>query len=157
MEQGLKTRFQRKGAAKIPEVRGTKKSLTNFQLLIGTGVPGLDHLLGGGLPVGSLVLIEDMTSKNRDEDLVESTDGFSNVLVKYFLGEGAVQRQALFHSSCDYSSDKFLSELPEIVSKSQQAADISGKLLSAYEKLPFINSVALFVNEVSNLTWSVNF
>ena len=88
MDQGTKTRFQRKGVAKIPEVRGTKKSLTNFQLLVGTGVPDLDHILGGGLPVGSLVLIEDLPCKSRNDELFESTEGFSNVLVKYFLGEG---------------------------------------------------------------------
>ena len=115
MDQGVKTRFVKKGAPKFPSIPGTKPSLYNFQLLSSTGVPALDNLLGGGLAVGSLVLVEDL--HRHDED--ESGSDYSNVLLKYFLSEGAANRHSLFFGSCSENSSKFLSNLPEIVTKSQ--------------------------------------
>jgi len=70
MDQGVKTRFQKKGVPKFPAIPGTKPSLYNFQLLSSTGIPALDNLLGGGLPVGSLVLVEDLPRKLEDDELV---------------------------------------------------------------------------------------
>ena len=48
----MASRFQKKTAPKLPSIPGTKPSLFNFQLLTSIGVPGLDQLLGGGLPLG---------------------------------------------------------------------------------------------------------
>ena len=66
MDQGSKTRFQKKGTSKFPSIPGTKPSLYNFQLLSSTGISSLDNLLGGGLPVGTLVLVEDHPRKVED-------------------------------------------------------------------------------------------
>lgn len=52
-------------------VPGTHSSLHNGLLLVSTGIPSLDDILGGGLPVGTVFLIE--------EDFYSR---FSNVIVK---------------------------------------------------------------------------
>ena len=91
METGAKTRFQKKGASKFPTIPGTKPSLYNYQLLSSTGVPALDNLLGGGLPVGTLLLIEDHP-RPAVEDEGDVGSDYSNVLLKYFMSEGAVHQ-----------------------------------------------------------------
>ena len=53
-----------------------------------TGIPSLDMILHGGIPVGTLLVIEE--SPHNDS---------SNILVKALLGEGAVSRDHLFYYS----------------------------------------------------------
>ncbi|XP_052832796.1 elongator complex protein 4 [Octopus bimaculoides] len=43
--------------SRVLQIPGTKPSLFNHQLLVSSGVPSFDNLLGGGIAVGSLVLI----------------------------------------------------------------------------------------------------
>lgn len=45
---------KRRNLINIP---GTKPSLQNGQLLVSTGNLSLDHILGGGIPIGSILLI----------------------------------------------------------------------------------------------------
>ncbi|OCT81890.1 hypothetical protein XELAEV_18024397mg [Xenopus laevis] len=54
---GTGTSFKRKVRGKFPALPGTRPSVHNGQLLVSTGVPSLDHILGGGLAVGTLLLI----------------------------------------------------------------------------------------------------
>lgn len=54
-----KTSFSKVGGSRLPTIDGTWPSAHNFQLLTGTGIPNLDAVFGGGIPVGSVVLIED--------------------------------------------------------------------------------------------------
>lgn len=54
-----------------------RPSLHNSQLLISTGISSLDDILGGGLPLGSILLVF------QDESNV-----FSQMILKYFISQG---------------------------------------------------------------------
>lgn len=89
------------GGARLAALPGTRPSLRHGQLLLSTGVPSLDHLLGGGLAVGTLLLIE--------EDIYGI---YSNLLFKHFLAEGIVCGHHLFIASAKEEPADFLKEFP---------------------------------------------
>ncbi|GAM29249.1 hypothetical protein SAMD00019534_124250, partial [Acytostelium subglobosum LB1] len=73
-------------AKKLPG--GCKLSIHNGNLLTSTGLHDLDEILGGGVPVGSILMIE--------EDVNSSYYMF---LLKYFLAEGVAQSHGAFFTS----------------------------------------------------------
>ncbi|XP_072448693.1 elongator complex protein 4 isoform X2 [Chiloscyllium punctatum] len=93
------TSFQRK--IRSQRVPGTRPSLRNGQLLLSTGVPSLDYIIGGGLAVGTLLLIEE-----------DSYESYSRMLLKYFLAEGIVSGHSLFIASAKDHPEEILQELP---------------------------------------------
>ncbi|XP_078106670.1 elongator complex protein 4 isoform X3 [Sander vitreus] len=95
------TSFQKKTKSKLISIPGTRPSVQNGQLLVSTGVTSLDYLLGGGLAVGTVLLIE--------EDRYES---YSRMILKYFLAEGVVCRHELFVAAAQDNPDDILQELP---------------------------------------------
>ncbi|NP_001088363.1 elongator complex protein 4 [Xenopus laevis] len=98
---GTGTSFKRKVRGKFPALPGTRPSVHNGQLLVSTGVPSLDHILGGGLAVGTLLLIE------------EDTYGtYSHLLLKYFLAEGVVSGHEVFVASANDDPTETLQDLP---------------------------------------------
>jgi elongator complex protein 4 len=125
MEGRPKTSFQKKGAPKFPNILGTKPSLYNYQLLSSTGVPALDNLLGGGLPVGTLILIEDHP-RPEGEDETDIGSDYSTVLLKYFMCEGAAHQHSLFFGSCCEKPERFFSNLPEVVVKASSLSETPG-------------------------------
>uniref|UniRef100_A0A8D0B352 Elongator complex protein 4 n=1 Tax=Salvator merianae TaxID=96440 RepID=A0A8D0B352_SALMN len=91
-ERATTTSFQRKGpdggGSRLAFVPGTRPSVRHGQLLLSSGLPSLDNVLGGGLAVGTLLLLE------------EDTYGiYSNLLFKHFLAEGVVCGHNLFIAS----------------------------------------------------------
>uniref|UniRef100_A0A8C9YVP2 Elongator complex protein 4 n=1 Tax=Sander lucioperca TaxID=283035 RepID=A0A8C9YVP2_SANLU len=88
------TSFQKKTRSKLISIPGTRPSVQNGQLLVSTGVTSLDYLLGGGLAVGTVLLIE--------EDRYES---YSRMILKYFLAEGVVCRHELFVAAAQDNPD----------------------------------------------------
>ncbi|KAM4017129.1 elongator complex protein 4 isoform 6-T6 [Anomaloglossus baeobatrachus] len=96
------TSFRRKVRGKLPAIRGTRPSVHNGQLLVSTGVPSLDHILGGGLAVGTLLLIEEDTYST-----------YSNLLLKYFLAEGVISGHEVFIASASDIPCKIIQDLPE--------------------------------------------
>ncbi|KAM7015925.1 elongator complex protein 4 isoform 2-T2 [Tautogolabrus adspersus] len=94
------TSFQKKTRSKLISIPGTRPSVQNGQLLVSTGVTSLDYLLGGGLAVGTVLLIEDRY------------DSYSRMILKYFLAEGVVCRQELFVAAAQDNPDDILQELP---------------------------------------------
>ncbi|KAF8777685.1 Elongator complex protein 4 like protein [Argiope bruennichi] len=101
-QAGNVTSFRKKGADSL-NVRGTRVSAQNAQLLTSTGSSTLDFFIGGGLAVGTICLIEE-----------DHFNTYSDVLVRYFLAEGVANNHKLFLSSGDKPSENILKELPAI-------------------------------------------
>ncbi|XP_075817766.1 elongator complex protein 4 isoform X2 [Microtus pennsylvanicus] len=88
--------FQRKskasgadgGGPRLLSIAGTRPSVRNGQLLVSTGLPALDQLLGGGLAVGTVLLIEE-----------DKCNIYSPLLFKYFLAEGIVNGHTVLVAS----------------------------------------------------------
>ncbi|XP_066150945.1 elongator complex protein 4 isoform X1 [Euwallacea fornicatus] len=93
--------MERKKSNAIP---GTVFSTQNGHLLISSGVISLDTLLAGGLPVGTVVLVE------------EDFRGLhSKVLLKYFLAEGLASKHSILIASQDVNPSSILRELPAVI------------------------------------------
>ncbi|CAL4192877.1 unnamed protein product [Meganyctiphanes norvegica] len=101
MSGSVKSSFQKKGKAKVVSIPGTRPSIHNAQLLLSVGVPSLDYLLGGGIPVGSLIIIKE-----------DKYDVYSKLFLKYFLAEGVMNKHMLTVASLDSSPELITGELP---------------------------------------------
>ncbi|KAJ8416238.1 hypothetical protein AAFF_G00382600 [Aldrovandia affinis] len=137
------TTFQKKSRSKLVSIPGTRPSVQNGQLIVSTGVTSLDYVIGGGLAVGTLLLIEE-----------DKYDSYSRMLLKYFLAEGVVCGHNLFIASARNHPDEILQELPapildEIVSprgKEGQAelcdpeSQNSMKIAWRYQNLPKVQT-----------------
>ncbi|XP_047372665.1 elongator complex protein 4 isoform X1 [Sciurus carolinensis] len=104
------TSFQRRGpkaggtessGPRLVSIAGTRPSVRNGQLLVSTGLPALDQLLGGGLAVGTVLLIEE-----------DKYNIYSSVLFKYFLAEGLINGHVLLVASAKEDPADILQELP---------------------------------------------
>ncbi|KAK2156848.1 hypothetical protein LSH36_204g10039 [Paralvinella palmiformis] len=131
------TSFQRKTRVKIPQILGTRPSLHNNQLLISSGIPSLDNLIGGGFAVGTVVLIEE-----------DKYGSYSKMMLKYFLAEGVMNKHELFLTSSDLDPQDLLNELPaplldEPVLKTGQSTELTDdmKIAWRYKNLPQVQSV----------------
>lgn len=72
----------------------------------------MDSLFGGGIAVGTVVLVEDHSMVTLDETEVQID--FSNLFAKYFAAEGVVHNHDIFSASSTDPGEKFFSNLPEI-------------------------------------------
>ncbi|KAJ1525996.1 hypothetical protein ONE63_009175 [Megalurothrips usitatus] len=114
---GNVTSFQKKGRNRIPYIQGTRQSVQNAQILASSGVPSLDHVLGSGLPVGTILLIE--------EDVFGT---FSKLMLKYFLAEGIACEHPSFLASLDTIPKSLMKELPvPIKTESSSGTSIDSK------------------------------
>ncbi|KAM7164342.1 elongator complex protein 4 isoform 2-T2 [Macrochelys suwanniensis] len=138
------TSFQRKvpASSRLAAIAGTRPSVRHGQLLLSSGLPSLDCVLGGGLAVGTLLLIEE-----------DKYGIYSNLLFKYFLAEGIVCGHNLFVASAKEDPADILKELPaplfddghknqvdekETAIKSKQESQESMKIAWRYQNLPKI-------------------
>lgn len=70
--------FRKRNADQQPKLPpGSRLSAYNGQLLVSTGVPSLDDILGGGLPVGTVLLVKE-----------DRATTYAQLLLKYFLAQG---------------------------------------------------------------------
>ncbi|XP_050003110.1 elongator complex protein 4 isoform X1 [Alexandromys fortis] len=138
--------FQRKskasgadgGGPRLLSIAGTRPSVRNGQLLVSTGLPALDQLLGGGLAVGTVLLIEE-----------DKYNIYSPLLFKYFLAEGIVNGHTVLVASAREKPADILQELPapllddngkkeieDIHDPKTPEADVSMKIAWRYQFLP---------------------
>ncbi|XP_052417667.1 elongator complex protein 4-like isoform X2 [Carassius gibelio] len=94
---GNTTSFQKKTRSKLVSIPGTRPSVQNGQLLVSSGVSSLDYVIGGGLAVGTLLLVEE-----------DCFDSYSRMLLKYFLVEGVVCGHELFLASARDHPDEIM-------------------------------------------------
>ena len=121
MSKSGSSAFVKRGTTRFPSIPGTRPSVHNTsQLLTPSGVPDLDAILGGGIPVGSVVLVKD---DHKDDHAAlgegESTPLHSRLFLKYFLAEGVAQGHGVFYGSCQHDAEGFLASLPEIVDQQE--------------------------------------
>ena len=64
----------------------TKLSTFNAQLLTSTGTPALDDLLGGGLPIGSILMVRE-----------DKTGFYARLMAKYVLAQGLLAQGSGHH------------------------------------------------------------
>ncbi|XP_031780894.1 elongator complex protein 4 [Nasonia vitripennis] len=98
--------------AQMPIIPGTKPATRNAQLLVSTGIPSLDHFIGGGLPIGSILLIEE-----------DAYSTYAKVMYRYFIAEGIVNSHSLFVASQDLKPSHILGELPAVDEESIKKHD----------------------------------
>lgn len=119
--------------SRIPFIPGTKPSIKNSQLLVSSGIPSLDHIIGGGLPVGSLFLIEE-----------DRYGTYAKVMLKYFMAEGVVTAQPLFIGSKDVKPSQFVSDIPAVITDvsvdKPPVTDEQMKIAWRYQNMKLIDS-----------------
>merc|ERR1711953_618384 len=98
--------FQRKIKSKWADIPGVNPSIYTNQLLTSSGVPDLDDLIGGGLAVGSVILLEEDLSGN-----------YSRLMLKYFLSEGLLHKHPLLVTDSSPDGKLITSSLPMFDSK----------------------------------------
>lgn len=130
----MATSFQKKTRGKLIQIAGAKPSLYNNQLLVSTGIPSLDQLLGGGVAVGTVLLIE--------EDRYGS---YAKLMLKYFCAESVMTGHSLLLSSADLDPETLLQELPgpiidDHVDEPTQKDDDNMKIAWRYRHLPRFQS-----------------
>jgi elongator complex protein 4 len=105
--------------------KGTRLSVVNGQLIVSTGLPDLDEIYGGGVPVGTLFLIE--------EDVYSE---YAATLMKYFLAEGVACGHHIALASADESPEDIIKSLPYISSLPPQAPKTSETNENAAQSQP---------------------
>ncbi|XP_017082471.2 LOW QUALITY PROTEIN: putative elongator complex protein 4 [Drosophila eugracilis] len=123
-------------------IRGTRTSPHTAQVITSSGNPYLDVVIGGGLPMGSICLIEE------DRFMTHA-----KVLAKYFLAEGVLSKQEIFLGSLDDIPAEMLRRLPkplteletEVEQREEQAQGGGGaenglRIAWRYNDLPLVNS-----------------
>nr|CAG4637234.1 EOG090X0ALT [Ceriodaphnia reticulata] len=108
--------FQKRTKPSSSSIVGTKISAVNSTLHVSSGIPSLDNISDGGLPLGSLCLIE--------EDIYGS---YAKMITKYFLAEGAVHKNYLFAASLNENPWDILNNLPSPVTEVRDTTKTENK------------------------------
>ncbi|KAJ2850016.1 Elongator subunit elp4 [Coemansia brasiliensis] len=115
----------------------TRLNPHSAQLLVSTGVPSLDDLLGGGMPVGGILMIEE-----------DRQTGYSNTLLSYFSSQAI----AAGHKLCVVNADQGVdlkaqlpgwttSETSQVeTSASSRKDDEAMKIAWRYQNMPRVDS-----------------
>jgi elongator complex protein 4 len=93
--------FKKRNADQQPKLpSGSRLSAYNGQLLVSTGVPSLDDILGGGQPVGTIMLIKE-----------DKTTTYAHLLLKYYIAQGIASGHHIAATSRDEDAEEMLKTL----------------------------------------------
>ncbi|KAG0224191.1 PAXNEB protein-domain-containing protein [Mortierella sp. GBAus27b] len=92
---------------------GCRLSAYNGQVLISTGVPSLDDILGGGLPLGTILLIQE-----------DRQTSYGQLLLKYFLRQGIVAGDKCVVVSGDESPEAIVRSLMGIAGEESSSSQV---------------------------------
>lgn len=90
LSQVIMSSFRRSASAKKPSALAGAKPFLNGQTLVSTGLSQLDALLGGGLLLGTLMLLD---VPRNDAPAAAASQALVDDLHRYFLGEALVSGQ----------------------------------------------------------------
>lgn len=102
-------------STRIASLPGTRVSSYNSSVLISSGIASLDDILGGGIPIGSILLLEE------DKDT-----SYAKLVLRYFIAQGLCcpgQRGLLAAHGLDQTPDEVLAKLPYSEDASAAAAE----------------------------------
>jgi elongator complex protein 4 len=93
--------FKKRNVDQQPKLpSGSRLSAYNGQLLVSTGVPSLDDILGGGQPVGTIMLIKE-----------DRATTYAQLLLKYFIAQGISSGHHCALASRDEDPEEMLKTL----------------------------------------------
>ena len=111
--------FKKRTTTKGPAISGTVISPKSLQLLTSIGTKSLDNIINGGIPIGTLVLIEDNLAAQEINRVGVASTNYSKILLNHFLDEGQLHGHKLFVGSC---GEKFSFE-PIVSSSKSEPSD----------------------------------
>lgn len=127
--------FQKHGKPSLRGIPGTKLSSYNTETVLSCGIPALDYVLGGGLPFGSVLLVEEDTFAT-----------YCKQLLKYYVAEGIERSHLVYLATAETDPLKFLKGLPravydvdltsDAVAASRGGSDGDLKIAFRYEGMP---------------------
>lgn len=123
--------FQKRKQVPLPP--GTMVSIQSKQPVTSSGIPSLDHILGGGLTIGSVLLVEE-----------DKFNVYSKVLAKYFLAEGIFSKHKTLLASLDDDPQDMYKKVPspseEQITKDTPQNPDDMRIAWRYNNLPQVNS-----------------
>jgi len=123
----------------MESISGCYKSSYTHHILTSTGVPQLDYLIGGGMPIGTLMLIE--------EDYAGS---YAKLLMKYFLSEGVYSNHSSCFSTLSQSPQSIIQNLPSVEEKDKSSKEnkaLPGQVQSQAEASEQLNIAWRYQNK----------
>ncbi|KAK4514424.1 uncharacterized protein ATC70_002019 [Mucor velutinosus] len=113
--------FKKRNVDQQPKLpSGSRLSAYNGQLLISTGVPSLDDILGGGQPVGTVMLIKE-----------DRATTYAQLLLKYFIAQGISSGHHCAITSRDEDPEEMLKTLMWLSTSDKDGDDDSDKTKNA--------------------------
>lgn len=113
--------FKKRNVDQQPKLPGgSRLSAYNGQLLISTGVPSLDDILGGGQPVGTIMLIKE-----------DRATTYAQLLLKYFIAQGVASGHHVAVTSRDEDPEEMLKTLMWLANSGDSTDDDDEKTKNA--------------------------
>ncbi|ORX49288.1 PAXNEB-domain-containing protein [Piromyces finnis] len=100
----MKSSFRKRINLNQVQPIATKISSYTSQLLISSGIPSYDDLLGGGIPVGSLTMVKK-----------DSYTTYADLFGKYFISQGLVSNHDILVISADNKPENIVNNLMSVI------------------------------------------